>query len=143
MVVVGIAAMTRFVDCCCEGMVDCWIPTRKGALLDLFGRVTCRDKTMQERTMDFSFRSFRVRHDSDQTWILQIFWVDPGWTGSTYLTRNPIIKPSWSPDRFQNYAYNKAIKKLKPRAMESLCSSKNNWKTQNIPRTKLNVYFNG
>jgi hypothetical protein len=33
---------------------------------------------MQEWTMDFSFRSFRVRYDRDQTRTLQFFWIDPG-----------------------------------------------------------------
>jgi hypothetical protein len=64
--VVGTTVTNQVCGCFGGGMVDCQIQLGKGSLLDLFGRVTNRDKTMlQERTMDFSFRFFCVRHDEN------------------------------------------------------------------------------
>ena len=58
--------LTRFVAVV---VVEWWIvkfQLGKGSLLDLFGRVTNRDKTMlQERTMNFSFGFFCVRDDGN------------------------------------------------------------------------------
>jgi hypothetical protein len=44
--VVGTTVTNQVCGCFGGGMVDCQIQLGKGSLLDLFGRVTNRDKTM-------------------------------------------------------------------------------------------------